>query len=75
MKIQKAIVTNDDPRSIVSDVLGKASKDAVSKMSRPATLAQRIRRIRRSKRHKQIDFNLQKQLLQNQIQMINMRKI
>ena len=47
--IQKAIITKDDPRSIVNDILGKASKNAISKMSRPAALAQRIRRIRRNR--------------------------
>ena len=48
-RIQKAIITKDDPRSIVNDILGKASKNAISKMSRPAALAQRIRRIRRNR--------------------------
>ena len=47
--IQMAIITKDDPRSIVNDILGKANKNAISKMSRPAALAQRIRRIRRNR--------------------------
>ena len=48
--VQRAIQTNDDPRTIVKEILGKANKDTVSKMSRPTTLAQRIRRIRRSQK-------------------------